>query len=127
MRGDEIYPGFEEWATSVPPLLISRAYVQNEMLFLSGPDWSFFTWCSMRGVDIKGELLFDNSLSIELPGGAEAPLGGLVGRMVVEVVPDFAMDLANLTLVLDDGVRIECTDDTDWEPWRLRVGEDDWG
>ena len=127
MRVDEMYPGFEEWATGARRLLIQRASMQNEMLLIGGPDWSFQTWCSMRVVDAKGEFLFDDSLSVDLLEGPETPLGGLVGRMVVEVVPDFAMDLGNLTLVLDDGVRIECIDDTDWEPWNFRVGDDYWG
>ncbi|WP_126464194.1 hypothetical protein [Propionibacterium australiense] len=126
MRVDEMYPGFEEWAASLRNLLISRAYIQNKMLFLGGSDWLFYTWCSARVVDAKGELLFDNSLSVDLLEGPGTPLGDLVGRTVVEVVPDFALDLGNLTLVLDDGVRIECTDDTDWEPWNFRVEEDYW-
>ena len=127
MRVDEMYPGFEEWATDAPHLLIQRASMQNEMLFLGGPDWNFHTWCSVRVVDAEGELLFDDSLSVDLLEGPGTPPGALVGRTVIAVVPDFAMDLGNLTLVLDDGTRIECTDDTDWEPWHFRGDGHDWG
>ena len=126
MRVDIMYPGFEEWAIDARCLLIQRAFMQNEMLFLSGPNWNFHTWCSMRVVDAKGELLFDDSLSVDLLEGPETPLGDLVGRTIIEVVPDFAMDLGNLTLVLDNGIRIECTDDSDWEPWHFRVDGHDW-
>ena len=127
MRVDEMYPGFEEWATDAPHLLIQRASMQNEMLLLDGPDWDFQSWCSLRVVDAGGELLFDDSLSVDLLEGPGTPPGALVGRTVIAVVPDFAMDLGNLTLVLDDGTRIECTDDTDLDPWNFRVGEDDGG
>ena len=92
MRVDEMYPGFEEWATDAPHLLIQRA-----------------------------------SMSVDLLEGPGTPPGALVGRTVIAVVPDFAMDLGNLTLVLDDGTRIECTDDTDWEPWHFRGDGHDWG